>query len=424
MTQTIQLEKHLTHFQTLISNSHSVAEFCQKTVDYLIELLQADSGKIYLKENDSHRLLYQSDDSPLHSMPNTKVGEVVFYDNQVLIPFSFNGQLEGVIIMVTHDKKPVVANHFELTEICILTGLKLHAQILEENILRKMRVINEHVLSYETSETGHITDISTALAHQLGYDEVDLIGQPAQQVFKHVDDSEEDEPQSPSIEYQQLHLKNRDGDPIWMKSSSFPNYNLLGEQEGQVFLQEDITDLKRIQEMSIRDELTCLYNRRFFNQIFPREINNAQRHGLHVAFSLIDIDNFKKYNDTYGHQEGDDVLRQVAATIEKCYKRQGDFVFRLGGEEFGVVCTVTQKEDAETLANLAREAIEGLQIDHTGNHPAKVVTISTGVTTITQGNVLDANELYKMADVALYDAKESGRNQVRIAGQSDDIELF
>jgi len=131
----------------------------------------------------------------------------------------------------------------------------------------------------------------------------------------------------------------------------------------------------------------------------------------------------KRYNDTYGHQAGDIALNKVAQTIKHCYKRQGDFVFRLGGEEFGVVCNVTHTQDAEVLANIAREAIETLQIEHTGN-PYKVMTISSGVITLTEDHPMDSNKLYKLADLALYEAKDHGRNRVHVSGSGDNIELF
>lgn len=138
---------------------------------------------------------------------------------------------------------------------------------------------------------------------------------------------------------------------------------------------------------------------------------------------IFDVDFFKQYNDNYGHAAGDQILKDVSQAILNSYRRRGDYTFRLGGEEFGVICNITTTQDAEMLANLTRQAIEKLNLTH--NHsPLGQITISCGVY-VGQGSDIpqDEKEVYIAADKALYEAKENGRNRVSVYGSSDDIIL-
>jgi diguanylate cyclase (GGDEF)-like protein len=167
--------------------------------------------------------------------------------------------------------------------------------------------------------------------------------------------------------------------------------------------------------LSSTDALTSLYNRRHFNEVAPRELNRAKRDKRIYAFALLDIDNFKKYNDTYGHQEGDKVLVQVAKTLQNSFKRSHDIVFRLGGEEFGVVFTAKTEDVIIKLAQKAKDNIEALRIEHKLNDPFGVVTASFGLVIVeVDGSSSDVNieSIYKDVDTMLYQAKAKGRNQV------------
>lgn len=415
----LKLEQDLSTFHSLVAETEDFAEFSLSTLNYFISITAASQGNLYLRENESLelKLVSSSHQSSFDAMPNTQVGEIVFFGDQVLLPFLYQKTEIGAIIVKGADRKRIVEKHFEITEACLLAGLKFNSLILVETLARKMRVINEHLLTYQTSSEGKITGISTALTKQLGYEPEEIIGKSMEQLFPEAVQSD------PENEDKICAFKTQEGETVWIKSSEIPTFNFLGEFTGNLYLQEDITDYKRIKEMSIRDDMTGLYNRRYFNQVFAQCIDQAHRYDIHNGFALLDVDNFKKYNDTYGHQEGDQVLKSVASTLQKCFKRKGDYVFRIGGEEFGILCTVTEEKDVEILVNIAREAIASLEIPHTGN-PAKKVTISAGVITFSKSTLLDENELYKMADVALYEAKSNGRNQVRIAGNTNDIELF
>ena len=126
----------------------------------------------------------------------------------------------------------------------------------------------------------------------------------------------------------------------------------------------------------------------------------------------MDIDHFKQYNDTYGHQEGDTTLKQVALALKDTLKRPTDFTFRLGGEEFGLVYHLTNIDDAIIITNEARKSVENLKIEHTGNSASSFVTISSGIYIVNSEDTSSLDEIYKKADELLYEAKQSGRNQI------------
>jgi diguanylate cyclase (GGDEF)-like protein/PAS domain S-box-containing protein len=182
----------------------------------------------------------------------------------------------------------------------------------------------------------------------------------------------------------------------------------------------DITEMYKIrhmyEELSIRDALTGVYNRRYFNETFPHELNRAKRVGESFCFAILDVDNFKLYNDNYGHDMGDVALQKLANKIEAYTARSNEYFFRLGGEEFGIIFSgYTKEKFLYYLQNLCKE-VEKLGIEHKYNKPSGVLTISIGVCFLEEADDNTKN-IYKKADLALYKAKESGRNRVVL---SDD----
>jgi diguanylate cyclase (GGDEF)-like protein len=164
----------------------------------------------------------------------------------------------------------------------------------------------------------------------------------------------------------------------------------------------------RLQEISIHDSLTKVYNRRYFTQRFSEEFSRANTFGLNLAFLMADIDNFKRINDTYGHLVGDAVLREVARLIQES-TRGIDFVARFGGEEFAVILPETDKAGAIMVGERIRSRISMENIvvfDET-----LVINVSVGVAAFPQ-NTLYPDVLIETADKALYKAKTSGKNRV------------
>ncbi|MBF0477304.1 MAG: diguanylate cyclase, partial [Deltaproteobacteria bacterium] len=173
-------------------------------------------------------------------------------------------------------------------------------------------------------------------------------------------------------------------------------------------------DIEYLQNLSLRDGLTGVANRRKFNDFLEMEWRRAIREGHPVSLIMMDIDYFKAFNDTYGHQEGDEVLIRVAQTAAKLVKRPADLVARYGGEEFVVVLPGTGLVGARHVAESIRHAVQGLGIPHSLSQMNQLVTVSLGVA----GQIPSVNslpcQLIQAADAALYRAKKEGRNLVNV----------
>lgn len=169
---------------------------------------------------------------------------------------------------------------------------------------------------------------------------------------------------------------------------------------------------KKLEMLSRTDGLTGIANRRFMDEFLDKEWLRAIRNKSFISFVLMDIDFFKLYNDNYGHLEGDECLKKVAAKLKNLVHRPGDIVARYGGEEFALVLTDT--EEAEYVANNCRQSIEELQIPHEFSKAINVVTISVGLCTVVPEKGTDPRWIIDYADKALYNAKETGRNRVRV----------
>lgn len=171
---------------------------------------------------------------------------------------------------------------------------------------------------------------------------------------------------------------------------------------------------RRFKTLATHDQLTGIHNRREFDRVVEEEFERSRRYERPISIILMDIDHFKSVNDTYGHQEGDIVLKGLADFIADNIRRH-DFFARWGGEEFAILTTETTAAEAAHLA-------EKLRIKLVGEHFGKVgqITVSFGVAQINE-KIDDITTLFHRADEALYSAKESGRNRVLVYGESDTI---
>lgn len=168
----------------------------------------------------------------------------------------------------------------------------------------------------------------------------------------------------------------------------------------------------RLKLLSIIDEVTGIPNRRCLDDTLKREWTRCLREGKTLSLILVDIDNFKLYNDTYGHLQGDICLRKVAKALASVLKRSSDFVGRFGGEEFAAILPNTDYYNAKKVAEQMRMHIEALNIVHERSSTVPYITISLGATTITPTPKVSFLDLISSADQKLYQAKSQGRNQV------------
>jgi len=179
---------------------------------------------------------------------------------------------------------------------------------------------------------------------------------------------------------------------------------LQHEQERVIETQEEL------RKQSISDTLTGLYNRRYFNTCIEREWLNAARQKTPLAVLMIDVDDFKLYNDTQGHLAGDDALEKIGQALKSCIKRPNDIVARYGGEEFVVILPYTDINAAQKIAEEIAEKIRTLDISHLPSATYKQLTISTGCCSFIPNQESSIKILLKCADDALYESKHKGKN--------------
>jgi diguanylate cyclase (GGDEF)-like protein len=166
-----------------------------------------------------------------------------------------------------------------------------------------------------------------------------------------------------------------------------------------------------LEELASIDPLTSVANRRRFNDCLDREWQRAQRFHHPLSIAVVDVDFFKKYNDTYGHARGDECLRAVAQALVSAARRPGDLVARCGGEEFALILPETTAAGMKELMKALLSRVSELAIPHHASSCADHVTISIGAVTCSPANHGDAAAVLELADQLLYEAKEAGRNQ-------------
>ena len=178
--------------------------------------------------------------------------------------------------------------------------------------------------------------------------------------------------------------------------------------EAKKELLEDNSELTR---MALTDNLTGLSNRTNMNQILRREFSRFERHDQRFGIIMLDIDHFKNINDSFGHDTGDIVLKKLALIFESAI-RTSDFIARCGGEEFLICCTTIEEDDLLPIAETIRQLIAGTDFEYVGQ-----ITASLGCAAIVKGETI--GELIKRADIALYEAKNNGRNQSMVSEFTD-----
>ncbi len=257
-----------------------------------------------------------------------------------------------------------------------------------------------------------IVDINTAAKQYLKLGPK-LIGKTAAEALGHLPEITERLRQSDKkyrFEVQNLNS----GKPAWLLLDFFPLHNKGALSYGQMLVIRDITERKMFEEtlynLTMTDELTTLFNRRYFMQMAEKELNRTRRYGHALSLAIFDIDFFKNVNDSCGHSAGDRVLITLSQILKKRL-RKTDTAARLGGEEFGLILPDTNLENAYVVTEDLRKVIAGTPVYYEGNKIS--FTVSIGVTACSPGT-LYVEELLRAADKALYRAKDEGRNRTII----------
>ena len=209
------------------------------------------------------------------------------------------------------------------------------------------------------------------------------------------------------------------GTRLYLAIDAGPVYDEAGELVAVVETLRDMTTQRQaqdeLQRQATRDGLTGVANRRSFDDTLNNEWRRASRESRALSLLMIDVDFFKRYNDAYGHQGGDECLRRVAAAMSGVVKRTSDAVARYGGEEFAILLPATEPGGALIVAERIREAVEALKLPHSGSEVAGHVTVSIGVASVLASNAGVPASLISEADAALYRAKHEGRNRAVLA---------
>jgi diguanylate cyclase (GGDEF)-like protein len=192
-------------------------------------------------------------------------------------------------------------------------------------------------------------------------------------------------------------------------NQTFTDMDLKPQEGGQY--RDEVGTLGDFLHLTIIDQLTGIYNRRYLDGCLKKIIKLLSRTGGSLSVLMIDIDYFKKYNDAYGHDAGDDCLRAVADALSQCIIREEDFVARYGGEEFTVVLPNTDENGAKLVAERMLGKIRECNIPHEKSDIASHVTISIGGATSIVNHLQHGKDYIKLADEGLYESKENGRNR-------------
>lgn len=295
-------------------------------------------------------------------------------------------------------------------------------RLVEEKNAQNMtylEMIDKYLIASKTDTSGIITDVSQAMCDITGYTKEELVGKN-HNIIRHPDSCSDvfkkmwTTIKGGNVWEGEIKNKKKNGDSYWVKARISPTYDLDGNIIGYASIRVDITDKVKVEDLSVTDELTGIYNRRYFNEAFKRESKRAKREEKMMGFVLLDIDYFKLFNDTYGHFKGDEALKSVASSMIKTLSRPSDFCFRLGGEEFGMLIYDTKKEDLEHIVAKVKNEIDSLEIPNEYSFSAEHLSASFGGVVFSPTSENDLETIYKKADEILYKIKKSGRNDFEI----------
>lgn len=268
-----------------------------------------------------------------------------------------------------------------------------------------------------TNVEGVIDFANTGALHMLGYFREELVGKPFEEYLAGGAEEmryvrrvlKDDKP----LQNYETSLRRRDGGMVPVSMS----LSLVRGADGQIVstlaICKDTTEQKRLEEelkeMSIKDSLTGLYNQRYFYDRLEAEIERARRQGHPLSLLLFDIDQFKSYNDSHGHLEGDYVLQEIGKVVLECTREHVDIGFRYGGDEFTVILPEASEQQALLIAERIRTSFEAKRFD--------LLTVSIGL--MAYKGEYSLKKFIQFTDSMMYDAKRSGGNRVYVYRPED-----
>lgn len=421
-------------------NSARLADLLHHNTDWVWEV-DAQSRYVWVSEVVKNQLGYTPEEvlgrTPFDFMAPGETERLKKSFEDILAskqPFSGlinrNLRADGSVVILETSGIPLFDEHGTLTG---YRGTDRDISLLGERVLQLESIYQNTPLALcVINRSGQLTRANKAMGELLAETEETLIGKPLaeivpewhsllQQDFILLDSGHQ-------ITSQEVFLHGR-----YFYIKPMPVHDAGGSVAGISAAWMDITDRKLAEQQlasanqtllqyAERDHLTGLFNRRYMDERLNDEITRAQREGTSLSLCMADIDFFKRYNDTYGHQAGDQVLRSVAEALRGGL-RPADCVSRYGGEEFLVILPDTDGEGAQAVAERLRERVQALGIEHESSSIDGMLTISLGVMTWDASRLVCniqstghiSAELISSSDAALYRAKQQGRNRVVVA---------
>ncbi|MGB6019610.1 MAG: diguanylate cyclase [Sulfurimonadaceae bacterium] len=277
-------------------------------------------------------------------------------------------------------------------------------------------IINEHVIYTTTDLKGVIKKVSTAFCERSGYKKEELVGR-SHSLLRAPDtqDAVYDELwvtiENDEIWSGEIQNIAKDGQSYWVKCMIRPLFTDSGKKVGYIALRDNITREKEIEACSLIDEVTQVYNRKKINQDIMIAIERHERYDTPFSLVMLDIDNFKTFNDCYSHLIGDEILIQISAFIDS-QTRHSDIFARWGGDEFILLIPNINSDHAVQLCENLRKSLAGKVCTTLQNrfNIVERISCSFGITSIQPGDTIDS--ILGRTDRALYLAKENGRNRV------------
>jgi len=285
-----------------------------------------------------------------------------------------------------------------------------------DNLADYTDMIDNNIMIIDTSIDGLITGVSQRFCTISGYSQDELVGKSLDNIKAKGVEQDLYTEMSKTLEKEKSwngEFKNytKDNKPFWLSVSAS-----VKMKDNKVFcynfIMHNITAKKQKEEMSYIDELTNTYNRKSFNDIFPRMVHNIKRNGGCVNFIILDIDDFKKYNEVYGIEKADEALIKISTQLRDSLRRPDDYCFRLGGDEFALLYRSKSEDEGYLYAQVLKKNIEMLGIKYEENRKYKVLTMSLGVVSRDKDRIHDEQEIYTLAYDYLQRAKSDGRNKV------------
>jgi len=288
--------------------------------------------------------------------------------------------------------------------------------IFDDNLLFELNAIPQMVVNKDRV----IVRVNKKFTELFGYSSDEILGKQTATLTPSIEKFEEYrqyfvQTKEGIIKSEELEYKKKDSTLFWVKLEGNPinkNPRELLILWSFIDITKEVYYRKELERLASTDPMTHLYNRRYFAELATTVIKLAKRSGLTYSVIMVDIDKFKRINDTYGHTIGDDVIIALAKALKYNF-RESDIVSRWGGEEFVILLPQTEQEDAMLIAEKFRKIVEALSVVIADDKKLSF-SISLGVATADIENCFDIENIINNADKALYVAKESGRNRVEV----------